>query len=82
MLAHKFVVLSMRTNPEPVHAASHGSAQRAMVKANTGAEIAPARYRFEVKRRVCGIRLEQFKVLARKRLNFFGQGVKALPEPR
>jgi len=82
LLAYKFVVLSMRADPEPMHAALDSSAQCAMVKANTNAVKATACYRLKVKRRMRGIGLEQLEVLACERLNFRRQGVKALPKPR
>ena len=79
--ADEFVVFAVRSNPEPMHTASHRQTECAVVQADTSTVEASVAHRFELQRRVRWIGFQLGEVPVRHRLHVYRQGIKALPKP-
>ena len=80
MLADEFVVLTVRSDPEPMDPLFRGRAQRTVVQANSHAPQLSAAELLELQRRVAWVSLQELIVLVSERLCVSGKRIKGLPE--
>ena len=79
-LTDEFVVLTVRSNPEPMHPFFRSGAERTVVQTNARTPYFVATELFKVQRRVAWVGLQQREILAREQLHVRGKRIKALPE--
>jgi hypothetical protein len=78
--ADEFVVLAVRTNPEPMNTAWNWQTERAVVQADSDTVKSAVAYSLELKRRMPRVSLELSVAAVSKCLDVSRQRVQALPE--